>query len=312
MAFARSYINFVNYVIRLGDLIMMSNVLSFSASLIATLIGFLVLPAFSKPFPSCIEIAANIEIENSLPTNLLQSISMVESARKMADGTMRPWPWTLNHGGKSLFFDNKADASAYLRKNITRKYKNIDVGCMQINVKWHYDQFSSFDHMLDPEENMRYAALFLTKLKRRHGSWDEAIKYYHSSTSKLNTKYFAKVKHAWNENLNSSKLLHKVSIPTTDEIIFPRKNKLGDKLNLGFKDKKLADSNNSMIKYELKQSDSLNKVEPLNAIFVSNYRNEETSKSAEDVIHYSKIRSTYLRKNIDMILLFRNEFAKKE
>ena len=269
-------------------------------------------PAFTKPVPSCARIAENIEIEKGLPRNILKSISLVEAGRKMPDGSMRPWPWTLNHGGKSLFFDNKAAASKYLHENITKNYKNIDVGCMQVNVKWHFDRFNSFDDMLDPEKNMRYAGLFLSTLKKRHGSWDKAIKYYHSSTTKLNTKYFSKVKRAWNNSLSDSQIVQKASIDSNNDIIFPSKNESRDKVNLGFKDKKLADLNNSMIKYRPVEPTTTKKVEPLNAVFVESRRNIKNEKKAEKLIHYSKLKSAYLRKNIDMILLFRKQFAEND
>ena len=50
------------------------------------------------------------------------------------------------------------------------------------------------------EPNISYAASFLRQLKNRHGSWDEAIKNYHSSDPKKNKPYLNKVKKFWKTN----------------------------------------------------------------------------------------------------------------
>jgi hypothetical protein len=162
--------------------------------------------------PNCQALANEIEIKKKLPENILASISMVESGRLMKNGSMLAWPWSLNHAGKSIFFDNKNQAIEYLKSNITEKIKNIDVGCMQVNVKWHYKNFNSFEEMIDPVKNIQYAAIFLLELKQRYGTWEKAIKHYHSSKSEFNTKYFAKVNRVWaasnkisNKNINLKK-----------------------------------------------------------------------------------------------------------
>ena len=52
---------------------------------------------------------------------------------------------------------------------------------MQINYKFHGHNFKNLDHILNPEENVKYAAEFLKKLFKKHKSWNEAISRYHSS-----------------------------------------------------------------------------------------------------------------------------------
>ena len=54
------------------------------------------------------------------------------------------------------------------------------------------------DFVNDPKIlKISYAASFLKQLKNRHGSWDEAIKHYHSSDPKKNNPYLIKVKSFW-------------------------------------------------------------------------------------------------------------------
>jgi hypothetical protein len=61
----------------------------------------------------------------------------VESGRLLKNKKYVVWPWTVNHAGKSLFFDTKKQMEKYVLKNVRVKDHNIDVGCMQINLKWH-------------------------------------------------------------------------------------------------------------------------------------------------------------------------------
>jgi len=130
-----------------------------------------------------------------LPHKLLTSISLVESG--VGDGNkVNPWPWALNVNGKSKYFDNKEDTLKFLKKSL-QKNRNIDVGCMQINYKFHGHRFKNLNHILNPEENVKYAAEFLKKLFKRHKSWNEAISRYHSSEPVRKKEYLTKVRNFW-------------------------------------------------------------------------------------------------------------------
>ncbi len=147
--------------------------------------------------PNCEEIASVIEKEANLPKYLLSSISRVEAGRKLSNGETRGWPWTLNHAGKGLFFDDKDAALNYLKQAVASGSRNIDVGCMQLNYRWHKMAFSSIEEMIDPELNVRYAAKFVNELYERHNTWEDVIKHYHSNKKKFNIPYFQKVAKVW-------------------------------------------------------------------------------------------------------------------
>ncbi len=172
----------------------------FKASIIFT-VSFLILAkeAFAdntdklKLCENTIEI---IELQTDIPKGLLLSIGKVEAIRKINNKYII-WPWTINHAGKSLFFDNKEQMKNYVFKNLKRKDFNIDVGCMQINIKWHKNNFKKISDMFEVNPNISYAASFLQQLKNKHGSWDKAIKNYHSSDPQKNKPYLIKVKSFW-------------------------------------------------------------------------------------------------------------------
>ncbi len=141
----------------------------------------------------CTALAAQAGAAEGLPEGLLPAISMVESGHTDQDGNHAPWPWTTNEGGKSNFFDSKAEALAYLENAVANGVTNIDVGCMQLNWKWHASAFPSLDAMFDPVENTRYAARFMRELHSRLGSWEVATAAYHSTDPERGQAYLQKV-----------------------------------------------------------------------------------------------------------------------
>ncbi len=134
-----------------------------------------------------------------LPSGILSSIAQVESGRKTKNGDYKAWPWTINDNGKGLFFDNRQSANKYISKQKKLNNTQIDIGCMQISVKWHAQSFSSPESMLDPHANIAYAAIFLEELYQTHGNWELAIKYYHSAEKDKNEPYLQKVNAVWKD-----------------------------------------------------------------------------------------------------------------
>ena len=153
----------------------------------------------------CENTIESVELQTDIPKGLLLGIGKAEAIRKINNKYII-WPWTINHAGKSLFFDNKEQMKNYVFKNLKRKDFNIDVGCMQINIKWHKNNFKKISDMFEVNPNISYAASFLKQLKNKHGSWDKAIKHYHSSDPKKNNPYLIKVKSFWKKAENTKKI----------------------------------------------------------------------------------------------------------
>ena len=144
----------------------------------------------------CENTIESVEIQTEIPKGLLLGIGKAEAIRKIKNKFVI-WPWTINHAGKSMFFDTKKQMRNYVFKNLKRNDLNMDVGCMQINIKWHKNNFKKISDMFEVNPNISYAASFLQQLKNKHGSWDNAIKHYHSSDPKKNKPYLIKVKSFW-------------------------------------------------------------------------------------------------------------------
>ena len=158
-----------------------------------------------KKFNSCEKTIESIELQTDIPKGLLLGIGKAEAIRKINNKYII-WPWTINHAGKSMFFDTKKQMRNYVFKNLKKNDFNIDVGCMQINIKWHKNNFKKIADMFEVSPNISYAASFLLQLKNKHGSWDKAIKHYHSSDPKKNIPYLIKVKSFW-KKLESEKII---------------------------------------------------------------------------------------------------------
>ena len=167
----------------------------------------------SKELDNCNYLTEKYGKIYNLPNKLLTSIALVESGIKKRE--FKSWPWTLNVSGKSMYFDNKLETIEYLKSNINLK-KSIDVGCMQINTKYHLKNFKDLSHLVEPEENVKYAAIFLLKLYKKHKSWNEAVSRYHSSIPKKKKNYLKKVYTYWND-LRQRKIVIKNSYDNRDD-----------------------------------------------------------------------------------------------
>lgn len=129
--------------------------------------------------------------EMQVPLSVLRAITRTETGRSR-NGRVEPWPWTVNMEGKGYWFDTADAARAFVYKEFRRGARSFDVGCFQINYKWHGAAFRSIDQMFDPVENARYAARFLGDLHAESGDWSVAAGSYHSRTPGYARKYRAR------------------------------------------------------------------------------------------------------------------------
>ena len=126
-----------------------------------------------------------------IKSNLLQTIASVESGRWNAQAGKRvAWPWTVHANGKGHYYKSKAEAVAAVKDMQQRGISNIDVGCMQINLKYHGEAFANLDEAFDPEKNVTYSAQFLRQLyKRNKQNWTKTAMHYHSRNLRKGTNY---------------------------------------------------------------------------------------------------------------------------
>ncbi|MBK0325732.1 transglycosylase SLT domain-containing protein [Rhodobacteraceae bacterium F11138] len=127
----------------------------------------------------------------NVPLDVLRAISRAETGRGSESG-LHPWPWTVNMEGAGKWFNSEDEARAYVFKHFKRGARSFDVGCFQINYKWHGAAFRSIDDMFDPMMNADYAASFLRDLYEEFNDWSAAAGAYHSRTPTYARSYAAR------------------------------------------------------------------------------------------------------------------------
>jgi len=148
----------------------------------------------------CRQIVRRTEKALNLPIGILQAISLAESGRwDKSSRSHFAWPWTVTARGKGLFYPSKAAAISAVRKLQADGVENIDVGCMQVNLKYHPEAFADLHEAFDPAANARYAANLFTKLREANRSINRAVAHYHSTTRERNMPYTRKVMRLWNQ-----------------------------------------------------------------------------------------------------------------
>ncbi len=126
---------------------------------------------------------------------ILMAIARAESGRPVPPlPGLQPWPWAINADGAARYFDSKAAAVAWTRQALDRGVRQLDVGCMQVNLQAHPAAFRDIDDAFDPAANADYAARFLRQLRAdAGGNWFVAVGYYHSRTPELAANYRERV-----------------------------------------------------------------------------------------------------------------------
>jgi soluble lytic murein transglycosylase-like protein len=112
---------------------------------------------------------------NDIPLNVLYAVGLTETGRK---GTLNPFD--MNVDGRAVVSASLAEALAKFQAERARGAQLIDIGCMQINHRWHAADFHSVTEMFDPASNVRYAANFLKELRSREGTWTLAVARYNA------------------------------------------------------------------------------------------------------------------------------------
>ncbi len=151
-----------------------------------------------NPWTMCAKATNRVERESRIPRQLLRAISKIESGRyHEGKRVVMAWPWTVMAEGRGRYLPSKQAAIAEVEELLARGVRNIDVGCMQVNLFYHGDAFANLEEAFDPLANVTYAAEFLTSLAIETGSWAKAVARYHSANPERYVAYRARVHTTW-------------------------------------------------------------------------------------------------------------------
>jgi soluble lytic murein transglycosylase-like protein len=110
-----------------------------------------------------------------VPVGILYAVGLAETGRK---GSLQPN--AMNIEGKAVFPSSRGEALRLFADAKSKGARLIDVGCMQINERYHGSHFAGIADMFDPHRNVDYAARFLVDLKKQHMTWSMAVARYHA------------------------------------------------------------------------------------------------------------------------------------
>ncbi len=151
--------------------------------------------------PSVPPLYQKIALYHGIPPSLFYAIALGESNSALSDRTYRPWPWTLNVAGTPMRFDTREAAHAELLKQLQSGRRNVDVGLVQVNWRWHGQRFASPWDALDPVTNLVTGAQIINELRRNcpHCDWWTLVGRYHNPTKPhLAAAYTARIRKHWN------------------------------------------------------------------------------------------------------------------
>jgi len=129
----------------------------------------------TEPDPACEREMTRAAEDYDVPLSVLYAVGLTETGNR---GMLSPYD--INVEGRSIQSESLEQALDRVAEEQARGAKSIDIGCMQINRRWHAQNFRSLREMFDPVTNVRYAARFLRELKSREGSWTLAVARYNA------------------------------------------------------------------------------------------------------------------------------------
>jgi len=144
--------------------------------------------ATGHPGDLCTSAAIDAADRHGVPRDIMLAITLTETRRRHR-GRSGPWPWTLNIAGRGAYFDAREDALAEAHRAVTRGQRSVDIGCFQLNYRWHGENFASIEAMMAPRGAADYAARWMAELYAETGDWVRAAGHYHSRTPRHGRKY---------------------------------------------------------------------------------------------------------------------------
>lgn len=142
-------------------------------------------PAFSEAVTPAEEIEKSVfgqvAKEKGIDPVLLYSVALLESSRPVPGKKhfAAPSRFTINSGGVAYYLPTRDEALSKLDE-LAKTTRNIDIGLMQINYRWHGEKVKSYKDLLDSETNLRIGADILGHALGSHKNRCIAIGHYHT------------------------------------------------------------------------------------------------------------------------------------
>lgn len=130
---------------------------------------------------------ADVACGEGIDPLMLYAVALTESGRPAERGQIEPWPWALNVEGDPIFAASREEATRLLAAHSD---KSVDVGLLQVNIRWHGHRVDRLESLLDPKTNLSVGAAILKEaLASASGDLTAGIGRYHSARPKRAKAY---------------------------------------------------------------------------------------------------------------------------
>lgn len=145
--------------------------------------------AASPARAACIDHIFEAEKDAGIPSGLLLAVALVESGQSITTDA-----YAVNVNGSVHFASSPNAAAKYLRDPKGNLRKDVTAGCMQLSLEDHKAAFKPVEKIVDPKENVHYAARLLAQFRRVTGSWAAAVAKYNGGLGRAAQAYACKVR----------------------------------------------------------------------------------------------------------------------
>lgn len=130
---------------------------------------------------------------------LLYSVALTESAHK-AQGGVSPHPYALRVASQPGVYPSSRKEAAERLDSLLDSYTSVDVGLMQVNLRWHGHRVDSPHSLLDPRTNLRVGAEILSEAMASTSDPYVGIgRYYTWSDNDASRRYGERVLHFYRQ-----------------------------------------------------------------------------------------------------------------
>jgi len=171
-------------------------------TILALLLGVWGSQGSASPSALCEEAAQYASRQTGVPLSILRAVTLAETGHTQPDNAaFDAWPWAVMSDMEGNWFPDQESAIAFVEDLVAQGKSNIDVGCFQLNIRWHAHAFPSVDAMFSPKSNALYAANFLNDLFQQTGNWRAAVGRYHSSDEVRAERYVRRLETIFDTHL---------------------------------------------------------------------------------------------------------------
>jgi soluble lytic murein transglycosylase-like protein len=114
----------------------------------------------------------------------------------------------LNRKGETIYLDGREAAAAHVRSLLAAGHRSIDIGLMQVNLRWHGHRVQRAEDLLDPVTNLYVGADILAESIAsapddlalgvgRYHSWNDRTAAYRYGRKVLALANLIKRSQAW-------------------------------------------------------------------------------------------------------------------